>query len=211
MITPRRVRKGEPVTAESFNRLVDAINERTPLRGTLRFKTTPRGFIPIADPIAASKPGAAAVVHFPWEITVDGNADDGYVAHVQPGTVNSLVPENIFEEFDVSTGDYYVKLGCDTDGKTVTSIEVIVDNTPPDVMAAEENAAPSSFDDVIGMIRGELSEDDPDTTVFRVFQIRRTNLTATPIIAFIASQTPEDPGDEPFVRWFKWNLTSSGG
>jgi hypothetical protein len=122
--------------------------------------------------------------------------------------VNELVPANIFSGFALAAGTtYYVKLQCATDGKTPNLVTVVVDSAATDsaIMVAE-NVAPPTFFVVLGMIVTGTA--DPETGAFTstVFQIRTTNITATPVIDILTSRTPVNPGDEAFVRWWKWSI-----
>jgi hypothetical protein len=174
-----------------------------PLGAQLRL--TPSGTL--VTIIVGGAAGGAVIPPTPWQITVDGNASDGYNAHVAPGSVNSLVPSNIFDAFSLSASTaYYVKIECDTDGKTPNDITVEVDTSAVDASTAvAENVAPSSFWDTLGIIvTGDADMSGAFTST--IFQIRSVNLWATPTVAFLESQTPVNPGDEAFVRWWTWNL-----
>lgn len=154
------------------------------------------------------KGGGAGVIHTPWEISVaESPAGSGqYYASVRPGSVNSLVPSNIFSTFLLVGGVNYVKIKCDTDGKTPNLITVMANTNPTEsAVVVAENTAPPTFYDVIGLVR-QTTSGNPPATSNQIFQVRYTNLQATPIIDFLVPATPSNPGDEPFKRWWRWSI-----
>lgn len=148
--------------------------------------------------------------HFPWEISIE---EDG--VHVRLGSVNSLLAQNALTNghttaFPIDTsvdGIWYVKIKCDTDGKNVTQITLIVDQIPIPIdsvgMQCTMTTTPPLFFDHLGVIIVNQHKT-------YIYQIRNTNLTALPVIAFVTSKSDGlVPGQEPFDRWFRWSLTSS--
>src|SRR5690348_16012665 len=71
---------------------------------------------------------AAAAAHFPFEISFTSSDTEGDYIKVRPGTVSGLLPDNIFDKIFVSEGTFYIKLRCQTDGKTPTKITLFIDN-----------------------------------------------------------------------------------
>jgi hypothetical protein len=162
----------------------------------------------ITVPVRLGAGSGAAASRFPWQVTVDGNATDGYFAHVRPGSINGLVPENIFDSFLVGEGLSLAKLRIDTDGKAATGAEVVVSATAVDpATQVAENVAPPALWDTLALIVGTAGTGGDVS--FAVYQVRFTNLAITPVIALLATRTPTAPGDEPFTRWWKWQMVSS--
>lgn len=117
---------------------------------------------------------------------------------VMPGTVNQIIPSNIFDKIIVDTSDVvYVKLKVATNGKMIVSCAITVNNQPLDLASPrmQQNIAPSTFEVVLGLI------DEG-----KVYQIIKDNISAIPSVAFKEGRTPLIPGGEPFVRWWQWNL-----
>lgn len=154
--------------------------------------------------------GAVAATHHAWETTFanEGTSDaPNYKIRVRPGSMNSLIPSNIFDGFAVGgAGLFYVKLRCDTDGRTPNAITVLANSTPIDpAVVVAQNTPPPTFFDVLALVA--VTDNSGGGLSAKVYQVRFSNLSATPVIDTLVSVTATDPGQEPFVRWWKWQIT----
>ena len=148
---------------------------------------TPKGLS-----ISVGASGGIPEGDFPWKTTFKKPAN---TLSVFPGTLNGLLPSNIFSPIACSSsGLYYLKAKVTTNGKAVTAVTLAVENGYEDcVISAVENSAPTT----LAFIIAAISDGD-------IFQVQKTNIVITPTVAFIVSRTPPIPGDEPFVRWWTW-------
>lgn len=154
---------------------------------------------------ARGRRGSGSSTLTPWKISVTKTGGQ-YLARVRPGSVNSLVPSNIFDTFNITNGTWFMKIKCDTDGKSVNAVTLQCDGNAPAGLLAEENITPSTFYDSIGLITATPGTNGNLT--IQIFQVRTTNLTATPVIDFLVSRVAPSPLDEPFVRWYKWSIAA---
>ena len=100
--------------------------------------------------------------------------------NVWPGTINGIMPENIFDDFTISGGDlHYVKATIDTDGSAVTSVTLNVDTSTPDVQHSADGSMPSGFDVLLGLCK---AGDSVSTGL--VYNIAGGNVTLTATQAF---------------------------
>lgn len=115
MITPRRVRKGEDVTAELYNQLVDAVVQRTPLAGlNIRAKQMTGGVLISGAPSGGAAPATAAAPH-PFHLEDASNPADGLRLRVYHGTVNNTSPTGMVPGSEMNPGDappFYISVSA---------------------------------------------------------------------------------------------------
>lgn len=129
----------------------------------------------------------------PWTIIISGST-----FQVFPGTLNRLLPTNIFTDiaFD-PTGTTYVKLHCTTDGTKVTAVAIQASSTPVTTAGdATESTAPIAFDVCIAVIK--------KTTVY---QIERQPIQFTPQVVGTTTRFASSGGEESFNRVYSWART----
>lgn len=198
------VRRGPKWMRDAFERRDQYALQTTPLQASGTSLIQSKAGTGIK---ARGRRGGGNILKTPWQITVSKINGVWYVS-VRPGSVNSLVPWNIFTPIPISNGTWYVKIKCDTDGKTPNYITVMVNNSATEsALTVAENVAPPIFFDVLGIVVQSTSATGSVSN--QIFQIRNTNLTATPTIRSLVSRTPPNVGDEPFVRWYQWQLATS--
>lgn len=111
--------------------------------------------------------------YLPWDIITTKRQQSTYV-NIWPGTVNGIMPENMYEEFQISDeSTNLIKLTIDSDGSSITSVTINVDSSQPDYQLATENALPSGFDILVGIIKNGFSSN-----------LARKNIQMTPTAAF---------------------------
>lgn len=119
---------------------------------------------------------------------------------VKPGTINNLVPTNIFDALTITgSGVEYVVLtlsinGSDSPVSSVLSIETDY----PVPSATTPSAPPSTVKDVIAVLNDGV-----------IFQIRDTNLVATSAEVFQETIDNPDPGERDYIPWYRWEVNVS--
>ena len=121
--------------------------------------------------LAFNGSGAGGKTHFPFEIsttTINGQLH----VKVRPGTLNSLLPVNMFDVFPISdTGTFYVTLDIDSDGDSVTRIEIDVDSEYPDSLGESAvGVAPEYFQIMLGLVVNKKSFNVIKSSIYTVPQ-----------------------------------------
>ena len=136
--------------------------------------------------------GAAAAQTKPFTISISGTSYTLF-----PGTINSLAPSNILSTFVYTPATTrFVKLRVTTNGKAVTGATIVDEATPTGAIDATENAAPTTFDVLIGVIA--------DGTVFQVWQLQ--NIRALLLVAQVQSKVTPVPGTSPYIFFYTWAI-----
>lgn len=138
----------------------------------------------------------------PFDLILTAREDSAlYDLDLWPGTLNQLVPTNMFSTFTYNpTTSVFVSLACLTNGKQVTSCSIEVGTSAPSVIGVLENAAPSSFSVVLGVVLG-------DGTVGTVQQIQNGNFTAATEQALVQEKASPEVGLSPWIYWWTWEVT----
>ena len=113
------------------------------------------------------------------------------------GIVNGRVPQYIFTDisYDDSTTQY-VKIACESDGNSITSASLIIDNSQPDLATPTMTHAPTSFDVLLYvMVSG---------TPYRVWG--NGNVTCSIVEAFRTDKASPSLGSSPYDIWYTWNM-----
>ena len=83
----------------------------------------------------------------------------------------------------------------------VTSCDIVFSaSAPPPNSIATLNTAPGTFYVTLALLSGGT-----------VFQVANTILTASPKVATVVQRPPPSPGEEPFTRYWTWNVFAGGG
>jgi hypothetical protein len=216
-LTP--VGKGDNVygvaSAERINNIQDAIHLITRgdhiVSGVNVRKHSGDGFVLLSAQPRSTVGGGSEESQFPWQTTFSNEgtlAAPNYRVRVRPGTVGSILPEDIFDIDDSeaeSAGLVYVKVKCESDGQVVNRASMVVNRTAnEDVALTAENTVPPIFYDVVSVINIV----DSTTGLFAsdIFQIRSGNLDAVARVAFVVAKIPASVGEEPFTRWWNWQI-----
>ena len=149
--------------------------------------------------VRRQKPGeSAAETCDAFKINLTEVADPAYTMLLTPGAINQAVPSNILTPIAYnSTTDRYVKLKVTTDGFALTGVTVALESTPTDPISTTVNAAPTSFDILIGVIsQGVITQVWTDC-----------NMLATLTLALVESKTIPEPGTSPYNFYYTWVVT----
>jgi len=153
-----KVQKGQPITAELFNNMIDAIRECQVTSvvgsgGTIStFKRGPGGTT-ISITSQKNQGGGAQATICPFDATITP-VTSGFDISFSAGKVNEILPTNMFSPFEsVSTGSlnyFYVK--CESDGKLITSAVIEKDTEIRTPQASNADTAPDELNILIGYL-----------------------------------------------------------
>lgn len=165
------------------------------------------GWYPVPSPVGS---GGGSTTTLPWQIILKGVGEpdengkfNDYDGKVWPGTVGgSLFPSNVFSgsslnTFRVGSGLMKWKCRCLTDGKQITSAQIVVDASDPPPQQLVPSALPAQVWFVFGLTAEGLTY--------------RTVGYGNPVIStnqyIITDKTSSPPPGIPGVdRWYKVNF-----
>jgi len=197
-----KVQKGQPITAELFNSLIDTIRECqinavVGSGGTsATFKRGPGGTtisIDSRNTQQTATTASAQTCPFDPVVTVTGNSFD---VSFRIGTINGAIPSNMLSTINVPTSSpHYFYLKCTTDGKVITTAEIESDTTPRQPQQATQDAAPTLFNILIAFV----------TTA----GVATRTLPCGNIQARIVPSIQEDSpayvaGERNYTQWYNW-------
>jgi hypothetical protein len=196
-----KVQRGQPITAELFNNMIDAIrecqlNSVVGSGGTVAtFKRGPGGTtisINSQNQQGASQSQEYLCPFTPTIITTTG----GRALMLSAGTINGIIPINMFSSFPITdNANNYYYLRCASDGKLLTSAEIRQSTTIPSYYAARPDAAPEVFNKVIAVVvaGGAAFRATPcaDLTAKITASVQEDNVT------YVA-------GTRNFVQYYSW-------
>jgi hypothetical protein len=139
----------------------------------------------------------------PFDMTVRTVSGSLFVSF-SPGTVNSILPSNIFSGL---TGSYtsgstqYVYNSNTTDGKTITSTTLTLSSDAPTQQTATMWTAPSAFTYLVGVV--------VDKTPYKT--ISCGNLNFAPTIAITIPKSSISPNTIPFDNYYVWQPSNGSG
>lgn len=149
MPLPKRVQKGQPITADLINGIIDSIRECQINSGSGYSFSRNAGGTTIS--IKPQQPQIATAVAdtCPFDVTLVVFEPGLVSVKVAPGMVNGIIPYNMFSPYqyeDLSaTTIIYLYLECITDGKNVTECSFSYDSAPPVPATSSIDSAPTQF------------------------------------------------------------------
>ena len=141
------------VSEQNFNRLVDLVQSTTLGNGAYyALKRTPAGTI------LDFKRGGGGGNLCPLTPAVSVTGAN-YSIRMSPGSVNNLMPSNMFSSFIVGTGTspVYVKAVVASDGTKVTSSAFAVNTTPPVAQSPTASALPTSVEVLVAIVNSGIA------------------------------------------------------
>lgn len=201
-------RPGQPITTKSFGDLSAASTAaRQVPQPNVSSVFTAGGIVVFPPPNrAASTP--APIVYTPFQIfavkhLVAGTWDGTYDVTLYPGTVNQLLPSNMFSTINATiTSTQYVILTGASDGYVVTDAPWSIVGTQPTPTDAVADTPPSTFYAIIGVI---LYNSGPNTITIR--QIIDADITAIPSVWTTIARSGAGPFELAYVNYYYWNIT----
>ena len=114
-----------------------------------------------------------------------------------PGLVNGILPASMFASPQLTgvatAGVKYCWITCDTNGKNVTSCSFAYSTSPPTVVTATADVAPSQFNVLVGVVSG--------STPFRTIPCGNITARVSPTVqedrAYVA-------GERSFSQYYQW-------
>lgn len=189
-----RVSKGQVITAEKMNTIIDALNE---VRVTAvvggQFS---RGLGGTTITVPKSRGGAGGItITYPFQYYTSGTGF-GLTA----GTINGILPSNMATTFGLTLDtEAFVNLSCTSDGKTIQSAEITKDASPPSPITATPETAPTSF-------KLNMYYIDASGSVFRT--LGTSSIAATTQEAIRETLTGVAFGEMPYRPWYTWIFAS---
>jgi len=199
--------KKSPLTASDLNTLVDTIKRARVLPGVgIKLTETLNGTVISLKPTRGAG-GGTTTERQPWDIINlrgDGEPDEegkfsSYKAEVWPGTVAGLMPSNLFASgllatFTVPATLQKWKAKCLTDGKQITSVQIVVDASDPPAQVLVPSALPAEAWFVFGLTF--------EGTTYRTLGPGNPGVTLNQ--AVVTDKTTVPPPGVPGVdRWYR--------
>lgn len=186
----------EELTADKLNAICEAVNSLQLTNGrNTKARLTADGQTLDVD-IEGGEGSTDRVYN--WQSVSETTVGDTLTIKFHPGTLNRIMPSNMLDFLECDTdGLFYLKLVAETNGKAITSVELVLDEDEIDINSPVQNAAPSTLEIPVGVVFDGV-----------YIQIEFDNLQYDPKVTFVTSDSPASPGDEPFVRWWSWQRVS---
>jgi hypothetical protein len=148
--------KKSPLSAADLNTAMDALKRNRILPGVgIKLTETLNGTVVSLKPTRGAG-GGGSTERRPWDIINlrgEGEPDEdgkfsNYKAEVWPGTVAGLMPSNLFSggklaSFTVGADLMKWKAKCLTDGKQITSVQIVVDASDPPAQTLVPSGLPA--------------------------------------------------------------------
>lgn len=197
MALPSKVKRGDPITADFANSLIDSIKEcqiQAFVGGS--FKRGTDGTTLTIQP--SSKKGQAGVsdAPCPFTVTIASISAGQMNLNISAGLVNGTLPSNILETVSSATsGLRYVVVECETDGRSIVSSGIVVDSSPPTPQVSTPDTAPETFKVLIAVVSG-------GETIYRT--IPCDNITARIAPSIQESSVTYTAGNRNYTQYYNW-------
>jgi hypothetical protein len=187
------------VSADKLNAILAEIRKNRPRgeRGITVRQSGDATYIGLAAGTGTG--GGGATESHPFQISASTDAEDNVTLTVDPGTLNSLLPSNVFDgaalrEFAAGSGLQYVVLTGTSDGEQFTSCALSVESQAVQPQAPTVFGLPTTAAFLLGVVY-EGS----------VFQVQKTNLLVTGKQQYVKQKsTPAAPGTLPYEIYYVW-------
>lgn len=202
----KRFNHGPKLLVDFGNEIIDLIQPYLPMPGA----GTPLTRYPGGTLLPAGQGGTSSpAINTPFQIFATKNLtgmpptwDGTYNVTLWPGSVNQLLPTNIFAKINQTiTSTQYVVLTCLSDGYVVTSSTWSLMSSQPTTPDATADIPPSIFYITLGVI---FYNSTPNT--ISIFQIWFDNPSCTPFIWTTTSRTGAGPYELAYVNYYNWNV-----
>jgi hypothetical protein len=195
-----KVQRGQPITAELFNNMIDAIrecqlNSVVGSGGTVAtFKRGPGGTTISINSQNQQRTQQQEYI-CPFTPTIISTTS-GIKLTLSAGTINGIIPVNMFSTFPVVTGQTnYYYLYCNSDGKLLSLAQIEHSTSLPSYYAAVPDAAPANFNKIIAVVTSEgiavRATACADLTAKVVASVQQDNVT------YVA-------GSRNFIQYYGW-------
>jgi len=202
--------KRAPLSASDLNVAMDALKRARVLPGVgIKLTETLNGTVVSLKPTRGGG-GASTTERRPWDIInffgvgepdTDGKYSN-YSGEVWPGTAAGILPSNLFADgklatFTVPAALTKWKAKCLTDGKQITSVEIIVDATDPPQQTLVPSALPAEAWFIFGLTL--------EGGVYRTLGPSNPIITLNQAVITDKPQSPP-PGVPGVDRWYRVNI-----
>ena len=148
-------------------------------------------------PTAAAAGAPAAPETFPWDLTLTEASSTQWHLSVRPGTLNGIVPGNMFTVATIPKDTlYYVFLSVDSSQGQVTTVSLSANTAHPQFPLSTPDVPPGNFKHVIGMVTSDNA----------THNIAKSNLVATPVQAFVTDKANPGPNELPYRIHYSWEV-----
>jgi hypothetical protein len=183
------------VTSDRMNHILDGVKMAQPSASGhvgMTVNQTPDGWV------AKVKSSKNTSPINPWKTTRN---DDGATKRVsiRPGTINSLVPTDIFSPITITgTGVEYIVLTMTSTWDSPVSASLSKETTYPVPSATTPSNPPTAVTDVLAVVNDGI-----------VYQIRSTNLVATSLEVYQETVATPAVGERQYIPWYRWEVGES--
>ena len=187
------------ISADRLNSILAEIKRNKPLPGRgITVRQTGQGTA--IDLATTIKGGGVAGDTHPFQISVALNPlTNNYEATIRPGTLNQLLPSNIFQGAALQKFTYsqnsmrHVILSAQADGGQFTACELQLSQTAPSSQAPALYGLPTTVQFLIGVVYNAT-----------VFQVAKNNLSLTGKELFRTAKASPAPGEVAFNVYYAW-------
>lgn len=157
----------------------------------------PAHFIRMGQSISL-RPQSGGSVTTPWSTTRADVGETKYVS-VYPGSINSLIPTDIFDPLEITgTGTEYVVLTMTSTSGSPVSASLSIETTYPVPSATSPSYPPTACTDVVAVIEDGV-----------VYPVRSVNLLATSREVFQETVANPAVGERQYIPWYRWEVEES--
>jgi len=198
----KKVQRGQPITADMINNIIDSIRECQINAFVGGSFSRNAGGTTLSIKQQASQVVDASLA-LPFEFYSGGTSVSPWCG-LRAGTINGVIPTNWSTTFalpQATTAGYvkYINLNCNTDGKQVTQVEIALENNPPLPPSNYPSVAPVTFSICSHLIYNGTS--------YRL-------IGPSPIVAMtreaikVEKDTTLTFGEYPFIIYYTWIFAS---
>lgn len=194
------------ITADKLNRVLAEIKRNRPVvAAPLSARVTGDGTFISLNTSQGSGTTTASHNH-PFQIrstkkpSEDEEESNEYIVTVSPGTINSLLPDEIFDAESIKQHTIpkdalrHVVLNAQSDGQQITTATISLEPTAPEPQSPVIFGLPAQADFLIGVVYNSS-----------VYQVITDNISVTGKQQFVTEKTaPAQPGELPYEVYYVW-------
>jgi hypothetical protein len=180
-------------TLNDIRRELESLRITRVVNGT--FRKLPGGTEIVVAPQGG---GTAPITRQPWDLIATPDPDSTaenppYKIRVQPGTLSEFLATNWNEEFSAQANDTkYAIAEVATDGKAITSVQIKLNSSPPQIQEPRLFALPQNIEILFGVFTGGNA----------LRAIPDGNISLYPRIWFQEARTNVNPGESLFNLYY---------
>jgi hypothetical protein len=186
------------ITSERLNEILRELRRVRPVAGNgINIDETGGGCrISLVDD-ARSVEGTSGALH-PFQILASPKEGGGATLRVRPGTINSVLPNNLIVDgrlaaFEVSDALNYVVLTAASNGQQIVSASVAMSPSAPEPQVPTPFGLPTTASFVLGLTKGAA-----------VFQTVNNSILVAGRQQYIIGKTTSAPGELPYTIYYAW-------